>query len=291
MSKTRSPVNEEEEEFAEEIDDDDIVDGVNDLLTLPVEKIKDELKKRGFHPKFVDKANQKLCVSMLRKDCRRFSTRMYEYGINRRYADTHSLTSTNIFSAEKEDDGEKQKREEEEKEQKKKEEEKVTQFDPSIFMKDTFAEDGDDSRSTPSFQVSNTSISRPLWQAQNRYSDMLIENYVPESVLNSLPNNIQKQVCDEVENLTNYVHFHGNYLNRNQITSYMTIPEIIRRIIVPNIGGKNSSQNQEDNESTESSSDSSSSDDDSDDQQSSSSSSQSSNSDSSSSSQNETDSD
>ena len=40
-----------------------------------------------------------------------------------------------------------------------------------------------------------------------------------------------KQIAKEVENLTNFSH--GT--RRNQITQYMTIPEIIRKLVLPNI--------------------------------------------------------
>lgn len=241
MRKNRQTASDEEEEQQ----DDTIIDGANDLMMLPVEKIRQELKKRGFHPKYVDKCNQVLCVKMLREDISKNSK-----------AKAFSTEKAEAEELKKDEEEEKLKQELEEKQ--KAEEQKEQEFDPNIFMKETF--DNEDGSLPSAHIIVNKARVIPAWQSQQRYSDFLIENYVPASVLDSLPLNIQQQVKKEMDTLTNYAHpMH----NQQAITKYMTIPEIIRRIIVPNIGKgvvqpATSTQESQDFETQESTSNSSS---------------------------------
>ena len=267
MSKTRGSIS--DEDYEEELSDDGILDGANDLCKIPIEKIREELKRRKFHPKYVDKASPKVCVALLRN----IATIRIRQPLEDIYS-SHEKVSSNFFSSyndendekKKEDDKDEKKKEDKNDEKKETNDQEVEEmeFDPSIFMKDTqFDENGDLPIQKPN-KVFNTSKARPLWEAQSRYSDMLIENYVPENVLNSLPLNIQKQICDEMENLTNFIHHNPN----KQTNQYMTIPEIIRKLVIPymNNGSYNGKSDNEDpseneKEGSSSSSNSSSSDD------------------------------
>jgi len=199
-----------------------ITEGINDLMNIPIEHIQKELKKRGYHPQIVDRMPQWYLVSMLREsvsNSMRMRPRMYyrSMGRNRSHSDN---AQGPIFS--EESIKEKPEQDIEEATIDAPPQETEEQFDPSAYKEET---------SNPFVKKSSMfgfqqAQQIPLKPWKMHYSHRFsIEYFVPEEILDNLPLHEQQQIA---QSLSNSYRFSGN-------PTKISISEIIEKHVLPHL--------------------------------------------------------
>ena len=224
-----------EDEKVEENEEDNINEGANDLMNLPIETLRDELKKRGYHAGIVDRMEKWFLASTLRESAH-FSSDVPFYGRSNRTSRNHGGNSAApIFDVEKkkkEDEEEKVKSEEEEKkEESENESEKPKEeFDISKFKaKD---KDGDGSKAPKIVQPPIAPIKQQTmpnlfnqvapppqppvpvkpnpWKRNNMGPGL--DEYVPIEDLEALPQEKQQKIQADIKNGVDFPDIMAKYL-------------------------------------------------------------------------------
>ena len=216
MSKSRGEVNEEEIDEEEQSIDSNIKDGINDLMNLPIETLRDELKKRNFHPGVVDKMEKWFLASMLRDEAIDNRTHV-SYGMRE-----HGGMSGPIFSHNE--------KKEEEEESNEKQDEKSEKEEPA-FNPNDFVESEEDQFPNSSLIKENSSTITPVrygtktlqprqstksnpW-ARAFYSSQSLDKLVPIEVLEALPEATKLLIQQKIQNGTDFEQIIFDFLIQN----------------------------------------------------------------------------
>lgn len=230
-TKNREKLEETKEEGNEE---DNINEGANDLMNLPIEVLRDELKKRGYHPGIVDTMEKWFLASTLRESAQ-FSSDVPFYGRTSRTSRNHGGNSAApIFDVEKKKKGEEDKNgseEEEKKEESENENQKAKdEFDISKFKaKDSDNEDITQLQSKPQVPAAPKKIQNmpnlfnqvapppppaaPVkpnpWKGNNGTA---LDEYVPIEDLEALPLEKQQKIQADIKNGVDFPDIMAKYL-------------------------------------------------------------------------------
>ena len=188
MSKTKGSVEDDDQEY-DNNDEISIKEGANDLMNLPIETLREELKKRNFHPGVVDRMEKWFLASMLRKSS--MSSCIYSYSLTKR--EHGGNTEGPIFSHEEVSH--------------KKDEKEYQRMEtlPSSFRKYVPY-----IRSAKKICLTNNKPeNHNPWANKENYS---LSNYVPIDVLESLPPETKQKVQDEIQNRTDFDEIIAKYL-------------------------------------------------------------------------------
>ena len=217
MSKTKGSIEEDELEL-ENDDEFSIKEGANDLMNLPIETLRKELKKRNFHPGVVDRMEKWFLASMLREAVTEKTSSFRAYNSLTKRVHGGSAVAP-IFSHEDTNDNEEDKNENETKE-----EAKEPDFDPNEFLnEDEFPPSSFIQQSkAPIAQIplqtkrinlvkdnDNNPWAKPL---SITFGNASLDKYVPIDVLESLPDDTQKQIQQEIKNGTDFDEIIAKYL-------------------------------------------------------------------------------
>ena len=211
MSKSRGVIEEDEEDEIESGNEKEIFvvkEGLNDLMNLPIETLRNELKRRNFYPGIVDKMDKWFLASMLRDDVTSYQVLLTKIAHG-------GEASAPIFS---QNDKNKEKEEDTNQDEEKTDEEQ--HFDPNIFT------EGDDPIPTSSLINENATTISPViyprkqiirknykpsvWSHPRLHSrlDML----VPIEVLESLPQETQQKIQQDIQNGRDFDDIVAQYL-------------------------------------------------------------------------------
>ncbi|EAY00560.1 hypothetical protein TVAG_286970 [Trichomonas vaginalis G3] len=187
---------------------ENIIEGANDLMNLPIQNIRDELKKRNFHAGIVDKMDQRFLVSMLREAVEMDTN--YNTNSRSKYRIHGGNSSGPIFSSDS--NPSKDPNSSPEEDQKNDQDAIIQEFDEAEFAKND-----PDEKLPKSSLINGNKKSLPYLQL--RYASRQpespwgrLDKYVPIDILESLPLETQQKIQTDIRNSVNYGEIIEKYL-------------------------------------------------------------------------------